>query len=97
MIAPSPDWVIAVNSLSLLDESGQFKSKVEEKIYLYDAGTESGDRYSLSNPASNPRQGFRLISNQNTLYSIKASGDQKDFVDELGPKVLAILTLEKIN
>ena len=41
MIAPSPDWFVGVNSLSLL-EGGSFMSSVVIQLFAYDAGTDSG-------------------------------------------------------
>lgn len=56
MIAPSPDWMIAVNSISLVDGGGQWISEITMDLYPYDAGTEEGTGYSLSNPATNPHE-----------------------------------------
>ncbi len=56
MIAPSPDWFIAVNSVSLLDANNQWISEITMDIFPYDAGTEEGNSYSLNNPATNPQE-----------------------------------------
>ena len=55
MIAPSPDWFVGVSGLSLLDAGGNWLSSHEVQLYPWDAGTENGDEFSLSNPASSPR------------------------------------------
>ncbi len=55
MIAPSPDWFIGVSGLSLLDPGGNWLSSHEVQLYPWDAGTENGDEFSLSNPATSPR------------------------------------------
>jgi len=56
MIAPSPDWMIAVNSLNLWDTSmNKWKDSFTVDLFPYDAGTEDGFGYSGSNPATNPR------------------------------------------
>jgi Spondin_N/Secretion system C-terminal sorting domain len=61
MIAPSPDWIIAVNSLNLWDSnSNTWKESFTVDLYPYDAGTEDGFGYSGNNLPTNPR-GF--ISN----------------------------------
>ena len=52
MIAPSPDWMIAVNGLNLR-ESNNWKSSITIDLFPYDAGTEEGSTYSLSNAATN--------------------------------------------
>ena len=54
MIAPSPDWFVGVSGLSLLDASGNWLPSHEVKLYPWDAGTENGDEFSLSNPATSP-------------------------------------------
>ncbi len=59
MIAPSPDWMIGINSLNLRD-SGSWRTSITMDLFPYDAGTEDGTAYSLSNPASNP---IGVISN----------------------------------
>ncbi len=56
MIAPSPDWFVAVNSVSLLDANNQWISEITMDIFPYDAGTEEGSTYSLNNPATNPHE-----------------------------------------
>ncbi|WP_271782669.1 spondin domain-containing protein [Aquimarina algiphila] len=56
MIAPSPDWMIAVNSISLLDTSNEWIQSISMDIFPYDAGTEEGTTYSLNNPATDPKE-----------------------------------------
>jgi hypothetical protein len=56
MIAPSPDWIIAVNSLNLWDApENKWKASFTVDLFPYDAGTEEGFGYSGSNAATNPR------------------------------------------
>jgi hypothetical protein len=55
MVAPSPDWMIAINSLSLLDNGNQWINEVTMDLFPYDAGTENGSAYSLSNTATVPQ------------------------------------------
>ncbi|MYF49865.1 MAG: hypothetical protein F4220_06930, partial [Gammaproteobacteria bacterium] len=55
MIAPSPDWFVGVSGLSLLDARNQWRSGFEVDLYPYDAGTEDGSGFSLSNPATVPQ------------------------------------------
>ena len=56
MIAPSPDWFVGVNDISLLDGSNNWKNNITIDMFPYDAGTEDGTNYSTSNTASNPLQ-----------------------------------------
>lgn len=56
MIAPSPDWMIAVNSLDLWDVTlNQWKETFTVDLFPYDAGTEDGFGYSSDNEATEPR------------------------------------------
>ncbi|EDP69971.1 hypothetical protein FBALC1_10577 [Flavobacteriales bacterium ALC-1] len=56
MIAPSPDWIIAVNGLNLWDTSmNKWKETFTIDLFPYDAGTENGFGYSIDNTATNPR------------------------------------------
>ncbi len=58
MIAPSPDWFIAVNSINLRSGNNSVNNGWKETftidLFPYDAGTEDGTTYSLTNSASNP-------------------------------------------
>jgi hypothetical protein len=58
MLAPSPDWFVGVSGLSLRDDVGWI-AEISVDLLPYDAGTESGDDFSLSNPASSPLQPIR--------------------------------------
>ncbi len=54
MIAPSPDWLIVVNSLDLRS-GGTWQNSITIDLYPYDAGTEEGSSYTLSNAATSPQ------------------------------------------
>lgn len=47
MIAPSPDWMIAVNSIDLR-AGGDWNSSISIDLFPYDAGTDNGTNYSSS-------------------------------------------------
>ncbi|MCF7560274.1 spondin domain-containing protein [Sabulilitoribacter multivorans] len=59
MIAPSPDWFIGVNGIDLRSGNPSinngWKDTFTIDLFPYDAGTEDGSSYSLSNPATNPQ------------------------------------------
>ena len=55
MIGPSPDWFVGISGRSLLDSQNDWLSTVQIDLYPYDAGTEDGDTFSLSNPNTNPQ------------------------------------------
>ncbi|MEM7185694.1 MAG: spondin domain-containing protein [Bacteroidota bacterium] len=56
MIAPSPDWMIAVNSVSLLDGNGDWLNEIEIDLYPYDAGTDSGLDYTSPDDDTDPQE-----------------------------------------
>ena len=55
MIGPSPDWFVGLSNYSLLDGESNWVSSITVNLYPYDAGTEDGDDFSLSNPATSPQ------------------------------------------
>jgi hypothetical protein len=54
MIAPSPDWFVAVDSLNLL-ENGEWASQKTTILYGYDAGTDSGTTFTSPDLVTVPR------------------------------------------
>ena len=55
MIAPTPDWFVGVSGLSLLDPSGNWRDSVTVDLYPWDAGTEDGTGFSLTNAETDPQ------------------------------------------
>ena len=55
MVAPSPDWFVGVSGLSLLDGQGDWLASRVLNLYPWDAGTEEGAEFSLSNAATSPQ------------------------------------------
>ncbi|SNS00966.1 spondin domain-containing protein [Dokdonia pacifica] len=54
MIAPSPDWMIAANSIALQDENGTWKEEIVMDLFPYDAGTDSGIDYTSEDQITSP-------------------------------------------
>ena len=55
MIAPSPDWFIAVNSLNLRNASNDgWLNTFTIDVFAYDAGTDDGSNYGSPNSANTP-------------------------------------------
>ncbi len=69
MVAPSPDWFVGVSGLSLLDAQGDWLASHSVDLFPYDAGTEEGTEFSLSNAATSPR---------GVIASIKGTGKFSD-------------------
>jgi hypothetical protein len=67
MIAPSPDWFIAVNSESLRSGNSSvnngWKDSYSIDLFVYDAGTDDGTDYASANAESNPKVGVFMINN----------------------------------
>ena len=63
--APSPDWFVGVSGLTLLDAQGDWVESLQVDLYPWDAGTENGGGFSLSNPATSP---------QGVITSIRGTG-----------------------
>lgn len=56
MIAPSPDWMIAANSIPLQDGNGDWLNQIDLDLYAYDAGTDSGTDYTSANDDTDPAE-----------------------------------------
>ena len=65
MVAPSPDWFVGVSGLSLLDAQADWLPSHTVNLYPWDAGTEEGTEFSLSNAATSP---------QETITSLRGTG-----------------------
>ena len=66
MVAPSPDWFIAVNNLNLRSGNNAvnngWKDTFTVDVFAYDSGTDSGTNYTSSNMSTNPRERITMIS-----------------------------------
>ena len=62
MIAPSPDWMIALNGFSLLDGGNNWKTSATIDMFALDAGTDDGVDYTSANSVTNPFQPITVIS-----------------------------------
>ncbi|MCY3679387.1 MAG: tandem-95 repeat protein [Gemmatimonadetes bacterium] len=71
MIGPSPDWFVGVSGESLLDGSGQWVRSLEVDLFPYDAGTEDGTEFSLSNPATSPQGVITRIAGTGKFSNVR--------------------------
>lgn len=62
MIAPSPDWFVALESPSLLDANGQWQQHLSFPARAYDAGTDSGPAFDSPDQPTVPARPIALIS-----------------------------------
>ncbi|OCQ20854.1 elongation factor Ts [Pseudoalteromonas luteoviolacea] len=61
MVAPSPDWFIGIDSLSLFNDN-QWLSEQTIQLKVYDAGSDSGTTFSAANLATEPQGTITLLS-----------------------------------
>ena len=71
MLAPSPDWFVGVSNLSLFESDSWVERKVIN-LALYDAGTDSGRRFTSSNLITRPQSSIARLTSQSS---------DTDFVD----------------
>ena len=60
MLAPSPDWYIAVVNINMLEDK-KFISQKTINAQTYDAGTDSGITYQSNNAPTMPKQPIKII------------------------------------
>lgn len=60
MVAPSPDWYVAVTNINLL-ENGSFVNEKVVDARVYDAGTDDGDTYKAENMPSDPQEAISVF------------------------------------
>ncbi|MDE0507825.1 MAG: spondin domain-containing protein, partial [Gammaproteobacteria bacterium] len=96
MVAPSPDWFTGVSGFSLR-ENGEWIGSRTVDLFPYDAGTEDGEGFSLSNPPTSPQgvitriRGMGKFSNEpiaTLTFTLQTPPDDPDPpVDDPDPPV----------
>ena len=61
MLAPSPDWIVGVHGLNLMQD-GAFIDSMTIELELYDAGTDSGTSYTSEDDNTQPRDIISLVT-----------------------------------
>jgi hypothetical protein len=61
MVAPSPDWFVGTDSLSLV-EGGDWVAEKLVTLHPWDAGTDSGRTYAAPDQDTQPRQSIHALS-----------------------------------
>lgn len=61
MIAPSPDWFVAVTNVRLGDGGGQWVERLSVPAVLYDAGTDDGTTFTAQDLDADPKQPITRI------------------------------------
>ena len=62
MIAPSPDWFVGVDSLNLCENDGKWKDDLSVNLVAWDAGTDSGTKFTSGNDPTDPVDVVRQIT-----------------------------------
>ncbi|SMO85776.1 Por secretion system C-terminal sorting domain-containing protein [Saccharicrinis carchari] len=87
MIAPSPDWIVALSGLNLLDAEGEWKKSLHMDMFAYDAGTDSGTDYTSANVVTSPFQPVSMINgapiNGNKMGTLSIILDTSTGLDDL--------------
>jgi hypothetical protein len=69
MLGPTPDWFVGVSGINLY-KNNTWVADTTINLYAYDAGTEDGDVFGYSNPASLPQQNIHILqASQATVLS----------------------------
>ncbi|PHR69408.1 MAG: hypothetical protein COA67_10570 [Lutibacter sp.] len=88
MIAPSPDWFVAINSFNLRDggnwNEGDTNNEINIDLFPYDAGTENGSTYSLNNTATIPQGNITSLVNVAPFNSQRIGYFTITFISSLG-------------
>lgn len=61
MVAPSPDWFIGLESFPLFTDNQWIDSQIIQ-LKVYDAGSDSGTRFSSVNQATSPAESIMLLT-----------------------------------
>ncbi|WP_460219463.1 spondin domain-containing protein [Psychroserpens sp. MEBiC05023] len=96
MIAPSPDWMIAVNSINLRD-GGAWVQSLSIPLFPYDAGTDSGTSYTSANqPTTNPEPISSLVNvapfNDKPIGTLTITFNQTLNIENPEPSELSIFS-----
>ncbi|XP_065188681.1 zonadhesin-like isoform X3 [Sycon ciliatum] len=73
MIAPSPDWIVGIDSIPVCKGS-EWLDRIEYHAHLWDAGTDSGLRFTSRNQATNPREIIQRIRSNTPQLSLSSQG-----------------------
>lgn len=87
MIAPSPDWVVQLNNMPLVNKRGQFIKKRYGNLIAYDCGTDDGSDFTDPGDAS---------LDIPTMPKGKLIPLFKDTTDPFGKKSVGLYKIERI-
>ena len=73
MIAPSPDWIVGVDSVSMCN-GDEWLQRASYDLYLWDAGTDSGLEFRSPNQVTRPQARIARITESTTDLSRSMAG-----------------------
>ncbi len=85
MLAPSPDWFIGIHNLNLF-ENGTFVPSKTVSLNVYDAGTDSGLRFTSGDIDTQPKEAISLLT---------TDADDTSFIS--GQPAIGTFTFERIS
>ncbi len=65
MIAPSPDWFVAVGNIDLMTDEGKWVESFTKDFVIYDAGTDNGKNFNSINSNTRPRSIITKLNDEN--------------------------------
>lgn len=80
MLAPSPDWIVAVAREQLVNANGRFRARRQGPLFTYDAGTDSGGDFtppadlSLDIPTVPQQNIAPLVEDETDVFDGQAVG-----------------------
>jgi hypothetical protein len=95
MIAPSPDWIIAINSINLRN-TNSWKSSITIDLFPYDAGTDNGVNYESGDSDTNPQNPISSLQGMSPFNSQKIGTLTITLVSVLGTNDLTFSERIKI-
>jgi len=92
-LGPSPDWFVGVSGLELCLQNNSWASERKMNLYLWDAGTKSGNSYLSQGRSTVSHEKIRLIT------SSYPNTPESPFYDSSGAKLkpFAMVTLKRLR
>ena len=97
MIGPSPDWFVGLHGYSLMGAGNNWRESVTVDLFPYDAGTENGNGFSLSNPATVPQGVITSLKGVAPFSSVPMARITFTRTDSPPPAAPTITAIERVG
>lgn len=97
-LSPSPDWMVGVSGLELCQADCSWALQRTVDLYLWDAGTDSGDTFEAPDSPTRPPEKirpFRVTGNRQLATGSAAGADQHEAQSAAETKPFARLTITR--